>query len=85
MFNLAHTYRKLGDYSHAIECYNKCIQFNTKSASTYAALGLTFYLSNSVYEAVECYNKALFLRPNDRFTNDLLYIALFECSDNPLV
>ena len=84
-FNLAHTYRKLGDYSAAIQYYNQCLQFNAKNASTYAALGLTHYLSNSVHNAVECYNKALFLRPNDRFTNDLLYIALFECCENPLV
>ena len=32
-------------------------------------------------EAVDCFNKALFLKSNDRLTNDLLYIALFEYSD----
>jgi NADPH-dependent 2,4-dienoyl-CoA reductase/sulfur reductase-like enzyme len=58
---------------------------NSNSASTYSALGLAYYLHGQPFEAVDAYNKALFLRSNDRFTNDLLYIALFEVSESPPV
>lgn len=81
IFNLAHTYRKLHQFGDAIGYYNKCIQMNSRCASTYSALGLTYYLNFQVQEAVDCFNKALFLKSNDRFTNDLLYIALFEYSE----
>ncbi len=83
LFNLAHTFRKLGFFTQAIEHYQQCVQLNPKNASTYSALGLAYYLNNQVHEASDSYNKALFLKSNDRFTNDLLYIALFECADNP--
>jgi len=83
IFNLAHTYRKLKNYEKAIEYYHKCIQLNSRNASTYSAIGLTFYLNGQVHDAVDAFNKALFLKSNDRFTNDLLYIALFECAESP--
>ena len=85
MFNLAHTYRKLHLFDKAIEYYLKCIQFNSRCASTYSAIGLAYYLSNKVHDAVDAFNKALFLKSNDRFTNDLLYIALYECCEAPPV
>ena len=68
-------------FAESIEYYRKCIQLNSRSASTYSALGLTYYLNYQVQEAVDCFNKALFLKSNDRLTNDLLYIALFEYSE----
>lgn len=83
MFNLAHTFRKLHQFDKAIEFYLKCIQLNSRCASTYSAIGLAYYLSNKVHEAVDAFNKALFLKSNDRFTNDLLYIALYECCETP--
>jgi anaphase-promoting complex subunit 6 len=83
MFNLAHTYRKLHQFDKSIEFYLKCIQLNSRCASTYSAIGLAYYLCNKVHEAVDAFNKALFLKSNDRFTNDLLYIALYECCENP--
>lgn len=83
MFNLAHTYRKMHQFDLAIEYYLKCIQLNSRCASNYSAIGLTYYLSNKVNEAVDAFNKALFLKSNDRFTNDLLYIALYECCESP--
>ena len=83
MFNLAHTYRKMHEFALAIEYYLKCIQLNSRCASNYSAIGLTYYLSNRVNEAVDAFNKALFLKSNDRFTNDLLYIALYECCESP--
>ena len=85
MFNLAHTYRKLHEFEKAIEYYLKCIQFNSRCATTYSAIGLAYYLNGKVHEAVDAFNKALFLKSNDRFTNDLLYIALYECCETPPV
>lgn len=81
MLNLAHSYRKLQKYAKSIALYQRCLQLNPRCPLTFSALGLAYYLNKSVLEAVECYNKALFLKPNDQFTNDLLYIALFECGE----
>jgi len=81
MLNLAHAYRKLQKYGKSVSLYQRCLQLNPRCPLTYSALGLAHYLNKNVLEAVECYNKALFLKPNDQFTNDLLYIALFECGE----
>ena len=80
--NLAHAYRKQHSFEKAISWYEKALSFAPRSASTYTALGLTHQLKGNfqsqMSEAIECYHKALSLRPDDTFAQEMLTLALID-------
>mmetsp|Transcript_24965 Transcript_24965/g.53881 ORF Transcript_24965/g.53881 Transcript_24965/m.53881 type:complete len:229 (-) Transcript_24965:35-721(-) len=78
MFNLGHSYRKLGRYSEAIQHYENALSYSPKEASTYSALGITYHLQGRLEEAIQHYHNALGLKPEDTFSSEMLDKALTE-------
>lgn len=77
---LAHVMRKQGGYSDAAALLERALGLAPHSAATYAALAFTQQLAGDSAAAVESYHKALGLRPDDSFCNDMLAEALqAEC------
>ncbi|XP_050238671.1 anaphase-promoting complex subunit 6 [Mercurialis annua] len=76
--NLAHAYRKLKMYHEAISCYERALTLSTKSLSTYAGLAYTYHLQDNVTAAITHYHKALWLKPDDQFSNEMLSLALVD-------
>jgi len=78
MFNLAHSYRKLGDYEQAVRYYEQCLSICPTKSSTYTALGFTRHLQGQYDTAVDCYHKALGLDSEDSFAVQMLQKALMD-------
>jgi anaphase-promoting complex subunit 6 len=78
MFNLAHAYRKLGDYDSAVMYYEQCLSICPAKASTYTALGFTRHLQGDYDQAIDCYHKALGLDSEDLFATQMLQKALAD-------
>jgi len=78
MFNLAHSYRKLGDYEQAVRYYEQCLSICPSKSSTHTALGFTWHLQGHYDTAVACYHKALGLDPEDSFAGEMLKKALHD-------
>lgn len=79
LFNLAHCYRKLGQYDLAIKYYTKALGLCPSNSSTYTALGLTHHMLGDLDQAIEYYHQALSLQPEDpTFATELLQRALQE-------
>eukprot|EP00742_Colponemidia_sp_Colp-10_P011512 GILJ01012796.1.p1 GENE.GILJ01012796.1~~GILJ01012796.1.p1 ORF type:complete len:526 (+),score=88.80 GILJ01012796.1:22-1578(+) len=78
VFNLGHSYRKLGMFVEAVECYERALSLQPRSASSYSALGFTYHLMGELDKAVDNYHKALALRRDDIFTSEMLQKALNE-------
>ena len=80
--NLAHAYRKQHSFEKAISWYEKALSFAPRSASTYTALAFTHQLKGNfqcrLSEAIEYYHKALSLRPDDTFAQEMLTLALID-------
>ena len=82
LVNLAHSYRKLNNFDEAINWYEQALRLAPKSASIYTALGFTYQLKGNfqsrMEKAIECYHKALSLKPNDTFAQEMLTLALID-------
>lgn len=80
--NLAHAHRKQNNFDEAISWYERALSLTPRSASTYTALGFTHQLKGNFQshmgEAIECYHKALGLRPDDTFAQEMLTLALID-------
>jgi len=80
--NVAHAYRKMNDFDNAIEWYERALSLAPKCAGTHTALGFTHQLKGNfqtnMSEAIECYHKALSLRPDDTFAQEMLTLALID-------
>ena len=80
--NVAHAYRKMNDFDNSIEWYERALSLAPKCASTHTALGFTYQLKGNFQtnmgEAIECYHKALSLRPDDTFAQEMLTLALID-------
>jgi anaphase-promoting complex subunit 6 len=83
MFNLGHSYRKLGQYDYAIRYYENALSYNPKEASTHSALGLTYHLQGKLEQAIGHYHNALGLKPEDTFSSEMLDKALEESFAGP--
>ncbi|KAL6071028.1 anaphase-promoting complex subunit Cut9 [Balamuthia mandrillaris] len=75
-FNAGHSFRKLGHYEKAIDCYQNSLRYAPHSASTFAAIGFTYHLSSDLEAAIEHYHQALSIQPDDSFTTEMLSKAL---------
>jgi anaphase-promoting complex subunit 6 len=82
--NLAHTYRKIGNYDEAIRHFETASILRPQNASTYAGLGFTSHLKGSLNEAISYYHQALGLKPEDTFAEEMLRKALHEMFEAPL-
>ena len=80
--NVAHAYRKMNDFDAAIEWYERALGLAPKCASTHTALGFTHQLKgnfqSNMGEAIECYHRALSLKPDDTFAQEMLTLALID-------
>ena len=80
--NLAHAYRKMNDFDAAIEWYERALSLAPRRAGTHTALGFTHQLKGNfqtnMSEAIECYHRALGLRPDDTFAQEMLTLALID-------
>ena len=57
-----------GQYNEAIECYDKALAIDPKSADTWYNKGLAFNELGKYHEAIECYDKALAINGKDAYT-----------------
>ncbi|XP_067949328.1 cell division cycle protein 16 homolog [Watersipora subatra] len=76
--NIAHVCRKLRKYEEAISYHKKALTLRPKNASSFSAIGYNYMLMFDFTKAVEFFHKALAVRKNDSFTNDLLKVAIEE-------
>jgi|MDSW01.3.fsa_nt_gb anaphase-promoting complex subunit 6 len=80
--NLAHAHRKQNNFDDAIVCYERALRFSPRSASTYTSLGFTHQLKGNfqshMAEAIACYHKALGIRLDDGFAQEMLTLALID-------
>jgi len=82
--NLGHSLRKLQKYEEAMDAYQRalslCPNDNQVKASILSAIGFTHQISGDADEAINYYHKALGLNPEDRFTLDMLWVAIGSVS-----
>ena len=82
LVNLAHSNRKLNNFDEAIFWYEQALSLAPRDASTYTALGFTHQLKGNfqsrMEKAIECYHRALSLKPNDDFAQEMLTLALID-------
>jgi len=83
LVNLAHCYRKLGSFAEAAACFEDALYVNAECASTHSALGFTWHCMGDVHSAIQCYHRALGIRADDNFTNEMLSRALKDCARLP--
>lgn len=76
LVNLGHSYRKIRNYSEAVECYQRASVLDPRNASTLVALGFTNHLRGKIDTAIEIYHKALAMKPNHSFASEMLSRAL---------
>jgi len=84
LFNLGHSYRKLGRFAEAVRYYTLALSVSPKKASVSSALGFTYHLMEKFDIAIQFYHKALGMDPRDTFTSDMLARALDEVKDRPM-
>lgn len=70
--NLGHTYRKLGKYDEAMDCYRQALVLVPNKASTFSAIGFIYSLRGNNYEAVDYFHKALGIQREDTFSVHML-------------
>ncbi|XP_031573394.1 cell division cycle protein 16 homolog [Actinia tenebrosa] len=70
--NLGHTYRKLGEYEKAMECYRQALVLVPNKASAFSAIGFVHSLRGNHYEAIDYFHKALGIQREDTFSVHML-------------
>ncbi|CCK71432.1 anaphase promoting complex subunit CDC16 KNAG_0H00160 [Huiozyma naganishii CBS 8797] len=89
--NLGHTYKKLGDYEHAIKCFKYILEDSERDVDTYCTLGFLYLKTNQLQKAVDILHRALAIEPSNQNANEMLVRALELNvakeldSDHPLV
>jgi tetratricopeptide (TPR) repeat protein len=58
-FNKGKIYFEMGEYTIALNCFEKALRINTKDDRCYYYKGRTLYELNKYQEAVECYDSAI--------------------------
>ncbi|SMN17691.1 similar to Saccharomyces cerevisiae YKL022C CDC16 Subunit of the anaphase-promoting complex/cyclosome (APC/C) [Maudiozyma saulgeensis] len=74
--NLAHTYRKLGDYERAIKCFKYVLEDSEKDGDIYLTLGFLYLKIKQLEKAISYLHKALALKPKNTAAQELLLHAL---------
>lgn len=74
--NLAHTYRKLGQFERACSLHQRALLLRPRVASTFSALAFTHALAGNHSSAVQFFHKALSLRRDDAFSTQMLASVL---------
>ena len=84
LFNLGNAYRRMKQFSLAIEAYEQAMQMAPKQASIYSSLGFTYHMIGNINKAIEYYHKALAHNSphqQDTLTASLLAKALEQLAD----
>lgn len=73
--NLGAVEQQAGDIKHAIECFEKSVQFNPQLAPSWTALGLLLQRQGDTYRAISCFARAIHEDPEDARAHNYLAIA----------
>ena len=65
-------------HEEAIAYHKKALALQPKNASTFSSIGYNYLLMLDFSKAVEYCHKALSIRKNDSFTNEMLRVAIDE-------
>ncbi|KAH3743718.1 Cell division cycle protein 16-like [Pelomyxa schiedti] len=82
-YNLAHSYRKFGDFISAAKHYHTCLTLKPNEFSTMSALALTYYYLKNFDQAILFCHTALTKR-KDNFVTSLLTLCLTSAAQYPL-
>ncbi|KAF9217676.1 anaphase promoting complex subunit cdc16 [Podila verticillata] len=76
--NLAHTYRKLGNYDEAEKYFLKVdsVALGATKAAALVGLGFIYQIMGQLSDAIEAYHKVLAIRPSDQIASDMLQMVL---------
>ncbi|KAG0354485.1 anaphase promoting complex subunit cdc16 [Podila minutissima] len=76
--NLAHTYRKLGNYDEAEKYFLKVdsVALGPTKAAALVGLGFIYQITGQLSDAIEAYHKVLAIRPSDQIASDMLQMVL---------
>lgn len=74
--NLGHTMRKMRRYEESLDFHRQAMVLSPQNSTTYVAIGFVYSLMFKWNEAVENFHKALGLKREDTFTNNLLNQAM---------
>jgi len=80
LFNMAHCFRKLKKFEHAIDLYKKCCSLRPHNRTTFAAMGFTYHLMGELDLAVDYYHSTLALDPSNSLAAQMLARAIEDCS-----
>lgn len=64
--SMAYAYASSGDYSAAVQYYQKTLQKSTKKKNIYFNLGYLYFQMGNIPEAIESYKHVLRIDPSDR-------------------
>ena len=78
LVNLGHTLRRLGKWREARDKFQEALAISPESPTTLAALAFVDHLDGDLGGAIELYHRALGLRPDYAFAEDMLWRALEE-------
>lgn len=73
--NLGAVEQQAGELKHAVECFEKSVQFNPQLAQSWTALGLLVQQQGDTYRAVSCFARAIHEDPEDARAHNFLAIA----------
>lgn len=74
--NLGHCYRKLGDFTNAINFYQEALSYGSKPAEALASIGFTYHLKGDKDDAILYYNRCLSIDAVHPFATKMLDIAV---------
>lgn len=78
MFNLAMSYKNIGQWDKAEMTYHKAIEINPQSHESYFNLAYLCFNRSDTKGAIKCYEKALELQPQDWETAYFLSLAYMQ-------
>ena len=82
--NLGHVLRKQNKFTEALDAHMKALQLVPNEPSTLSAIGFVYLLMEDYTNVVQYCNQSLRLRREDRFTIEILQIAVNELATVPL-
>ncbi|QLG74696.1 hypothetical protein HG535_0H00210 [Zygotorulaspora mrakii] len=89
--NLAHAYRKMGDYERAIKCFKFVLEVSGKDSDIYCSLGFLYLKTKQLQKAIDHLHTALSLSSTNHVAQELLLhalelnVSITLDSDHPLV
>jgi anaphase-promoting complex subunit 6 len=82
LINMGHCYRKMKNWSKAVDHFQVALSVSPGNAATLTAMGFCHHMDGRIDSAIDAYHKALSLAPHDVLINDLLGRALSDSVDS---